>query len=120
MDVSESYNDSQICLNNPLGMATGLIEEKQIRAKSHYNESTKPRYARLNGLGAWCPKQTPSQLQVDLSDLHYICAVATQGYDEMGYFTTKYKLLLRTGEKTDFYEDAHGNQVFFAKSFFHV
>ena len=82
-----------------------------MQAKSYYNETTLPHYARLAGPGAWCPKQTPTWLEIDLIILHCICAVATQGYYEQGSFTTRYMLVLKTGDLNETYKDASGNAV---------
>ncbi len=92
-------------------METGLISSQQIREKSSYNSTTSRLKARLAGPSAWCPRGLPNFLQVDLIVLHYICAVATQGFYEQGYFTTKYSISLKAGERKDYYQDRNGMQV---------
>lgn len=111
VDISAFHGDNETCLTSPLGMETGLIRNGQIGAKNYYNRTTFPRYARLAGPNAWCPAELPSYLQVDLIVLHYICAFATQGFYEQGFFTKKYSISLKAGDKSNFYQDANGNPV---------
>ncbi len=92
-------------------METGLISNQQIEARSSYNRTTFRFNARLAGPSAWCPRALPNYLQVDLIVLHYICAVATQGFYEQGYFTTKYSISLKAGVKKDYYQDRNGMMV---------
>ncbi|KAJ7323754.1 chromatin-modulating protein mrc1 [Desmophyllum pertusum] len=105
------FDDDESCLSSPLGVETGVITQQQMKAKSYYNETTLPHYARLAGHGAWCPKQTPNWLQIDLIIIHCICAVATQGHYEQGSFTTIYFLVLKTGDRKDYYKAASGNAI---------
>ncbi|KAL9950407.1 hypothetical protein ACROYT_G042895 [Oculina patagonica] len=102
------HGDNETCLSSPLGMETGLISNEQIEARSSYNRTTFRFNARLAGPSAWCPRALPNYLQVDLIVLHYICAVATQGFYEQGYFTTKYSISLKAGVKKDYYQDRNG------------
>ena len=92
-------------------METGLIKDHQMRGSSYYNATTSARFGRLAGPGAWCAKKAPYGLHVDLIILHYICAVATQGFYEQGYFVTKYKLWLKTDGQGDLYRDVNGTTV---------
>ena len=110
-NISAFHGDNETCLSSPLGMETGLIPNRQIQARSSYNSTTSPQYGRLAGPGAWCPDEVSNYLQVDLIALHFICAIATQGFYEQGYFTTKYSISLKAGDRKHFYEDANGNNV---------
>ncbi|KAL9950408.1 hypothetical protein ACROYT_G042896 [Oculina patagonica] len=104
------YGDNGTCLSSPLGVETGLIQEHQMTSGSSYNITTTPRYGRLAGPGAWCEKKTkePNYLEIDLIVLHYICAIATQGFYEQGYFTKEYMVFLRVGDKGDYYTTKNG------------
>lgn len=110
-DIPAFFVDNKTCLSSPLGVETGLIQDHQMRASSSYNKTTWPHFGRLAGPGAWCPKEIPYILQIKLIVLHYICAVATQGSYEHGYFATKYTLFLRTDGQGALYEDLNGNKV---------
>lgn len=110
-DIPAFFVDNETCLNSPLGVETGLIKNSQLRTSSHYNKTTLARFGRLAGPGAWCPKETPYSFHVDLIVLHYICAVATQGFYEQGYFVTKYTLLLQVDGQGASYEDVNGIKV---------
>ena len=55
-----------------------------------------PDRGRLNGEAAWSPSNnndTDDYLQIDLGDMFFICAVATQGHPLRDEWTTSYKLL---------------------------
>ena len=110
-DIPAFFVDKETCLSSPLGVETGLIKDHQITANSYYNFTTYAHFGRLAGPGAWCAKKDPYILIVDLIFLHYICAVATQGFYEQGYFVTKYTLLLKTDGQGALYEDSNGNKV---------
>ena len=105
--------DNETCLGFPLGVETGAIQDQQMNASSSFNETTLPRQARLAKPGAWCPKQVPAHLKIDLVILHSICAVATQGFFEQGYFTTQYWIRLGTGNLTELYADAKRGKVIY-------
>lgn len=92
-------------------METGLIKDDQMKGNSIYNSSTTARFGRLAGPVAWCGKKAPYILNVDLTVLHYICAVATQGFYEQGYFVTQYTLALKTDGQGTLYEDSNGIKV---------
>lgn len=54
-----------------------------------------PDRGRLNGEGAWSPgnnNDTDDYLQINLGDVFFICAVATQGHPLRNEWTTGYKL----------------------------
>lgn len=110
-DIPAFFVDNETCLNSPLGVETGLIKDRQLKTSSYYNATTRPHFGRLAGPGAWCPKETPYILHVDLIFLHYICAVATQGFYEQGYFVTKYTLFLHVDGQGALYEDVNGIKV---------
>ena len=110
-DIPAFFVDNETCLSSPLGVETGLIKDHQMTGGSYYNSTTYPRFGRLAGPSAWCPKRPPYILNVDLIILHYICAVATQGFYEQGYFVTKYTLLLKTDGQGALYADSNGNKV---------
>jgi hypothetical protein len=50
--------------------------------------------ARLHGSSSWRPYFNDNNpwLQIDLGEIHYVCAVATQGDPYYWQMTTKYKL----------------------------
>lgn len=110
VDISAFYGD-ETCLSSPLGVETGLIKDYQMTARSKYNQTTSARHARLAGPGAWCSKQIPSLLRIDLIVLHFICAVTSQGFYEQGYYATKYMILLKTGVVKDYYKERDGTLV---------
>ena len=110
-DIPAFFVDNETCLNSPVGVETSLIKDHQMKASSSYNWTTKPRFGRLAGHGAWCAKETPYILRVDLIVLHYICAVATQGFYEQGYFVSKYTLFLSRDDQGALYEDVNGIKV---------
>ena len=106
------FVDNETCLSSPLGVETGLIKDYQMRGNAIYNSTTSGRFGRLAGPGAWCGNKVPYiSLKVDLIVLHYICAVATQGFYEQGYFVTNYTLFLKTDGQGAFYEDSKGIKV---------
>lgn len=92
-------------------METGLIKDHQMTGSSYYNSTTYPHFGRLAGPSAWCAKKEPYILIIDLIVLHYICAVATQGFHEQGYFVTQYTLGLKTDGQRALYEDSNGISV---------
>jgi len=105
------FVDNETCLSSPLGVETGLIKDHQMRGSSSYNSTNRARFGRLAGPGAWCTEKAPYAFHVDLIVLHYICAVATQGFYEQGYFATKYTLVLKTDGQKALYEDSNGIKV---------
>lgn len=92
-------------------METGLIKDHQMTGNTYYNSTTYASFGRLAGPGAWCGKKDPSILHVDLTVLHYICAVATQGFYDQGYFATEYRLVLKTDGQGTPYADSNGIRV---------
>ncbi|PAV78518.1 hypothetical protein WR25_09560 isoform N [Diploscapter pachys] len=76
------------CNSQPLGMASGAIEDSQITASSSFDkQSVGPQNARLHtelASGAWCPKpqihsSSYEYLQISLNGTHLITGVETQG-----------------------------------------
>ena len=54
---------------------------------------------RLHGIKGWCPKTSSDKtdyLQLDTGSVHYVCAVATQGFKGGTWRTTSYKVHLST------------------------
>ena len=94
-------------------METGLIKYQQLSVSSFYNATTLPSQARIAGPGAWCLKEDPGFLKIDLRILHNICAVATQGFYEQGYYTTNYLLALGRGHLKDYYVDTADFKVMY-------
>lgn len=111
--VSAFFVDNETCLGLPLGMETGVVKYQQMRSSSFYNATTFLNKARLAGPDAWCSKRDPSFLKIDLKILHNICAVATQGYFEQGYYTTNYLLALGTGDLKNYYKGTVDFQVMY-------
>ena len=77
-----------------------------------------PYYGRLlenRGNGGWCPKTETDRtdyLQVDMSTMLSVCAVATQGQKINNERTTSYKLQLSTdGVTWNAYEEASTAKV---------
>ena len=111
-DIPAFFVNNETCLSSPLGVEMGLIKDHQIRGNCRYNSTTAALFGRLAGPGAWCGEKAGlSNLRVDLTVLHYICAVATQGFYEQGYFVTKYALLLRKDGQGTLYEDPNEIKV---------
>ena len=78
------------------------IPDARMTASTIYNSAYYPYYGRLNGNrgnGVWCPKTKRDRtdyLQVNMSAVHSVCAVATQGHRADSQRTTSYKLHLST------------------------
>ncbi|XP_022810342.1 lactadherin-like [Stylophora pistillata] len=66
--------------------------------------------------GGWCPKTTGDRtdyLQVDMGSVLSVCAVATQGEEELLEWTTNYKLCLSIdGSTCNLYEEKNKTKVF--------
>ncbi|PFX14773.1 Lactadherin [Stylophora pistillata] len=104
----------------PVGVAdTNTIPDARMTASSFYDSYRHPYYGRLNetrGSGAWCPKTKSNRtdyLQVDMGEVRFLCAVATQGYRRSSVWTTSYKLQLSTdGVTWNTYEETNIEKVF--------
>ena len=62
-------------------------------------DSCYPGNGRLHGIKGWCPKTSSDKtdyLQLDTGSVHYVCAVATQGFKGGTWRTTSYKVHLST------------------------
>ena len=74
-----------------------IIPDFRMAASSLHSTEHYPYYARLNnrrGRGAWCPKTISYRtdyLQVDMGQVHTVCAVATHGA-RVNNWTTRYKV----------------------------
>lgn len=72
-----------------------------MTASTIFNSRYRPSYGRLNGqMGGkcWAPKTAVNSshyLQVDMGEVRYVCALATQGSGS-NEWTTSYKLHLST------------------------
>eukprot|EP00794_Sanderia_malayensis_P006277 gene6277-6998_t len=87
--------------DQPLGIADGRISDNRISSSSYLKGSLhlRPRFARLNGLNAWCSQiqvnsRVGEYLQIDFKDYTKVTGFATQGYVMSGqkYYLTKYKV----------------------------
>ena len=83
-----------------------IIPDVRMTASTYYDSDYYPYYGRLNGnrgYGAWCPTTATDRtdyLQVDMGAVHLVCAVATQGENDLSEWTTSYKVHLSTYEVT--------------------
>jgi len=73
-------------------MESKAIRDAQIKASSYHSASFYPWFARLNYAHRWHPvkQRTGDWVQVDLSSVKTVTAVATQGTSL--YVTTKYSI----------------------------
>jgi hypothetical protein len=71
-----------------------LVPDHRFTATSVYDNNYLPYKGRLGDNSAWRAKTTSANdyLQIDLGDMFYICAVATQGYSNFPY-VKKYKVM---------------------------
>ena len=111
VNIPAFFVGNETCLSSPLGVEMGLIKDHQMTGNSYYNSTTSARFGRLAGPNAWCGKQDPSILHVDLIVLHYICAISTQGFYEQGYFVAQYTLVLKKDGQGTKYADSNGIRV---------
>ncbi|XP_032240781.2 uncharacterized protein LOC5515249 isoform X2 [Nematostella vectensis] len=70
--------------SDPLGVESGLIDNKAIRATSWITIDDNPKNARLNnieGEGAWCPRTVDQSqfLEINIGHVTRVTSVATQG-----------------------------------------
>lgn len=76
------------------------IPDARMTASSFLDSRYYPYYGRLNerrGHGGWCTKTKYGRtdyLQVDMGEVRFVCAVATQGLRRRSAWTTSYKLHL--------------------------
>ncbi|KAL9987757.1 hypothetical protein ACROYT_G002114 [Oculina patagonica] len=83
------------CQAQAIGVANRL-PDKSFSASSSRSDD-EPYKGRLNGNGAWSPSKKDDAddfLQIDLGDLFFICALATQGHPLQDEWTKSYKLHL--------------------------
>ena len=73
-----------------------------MTASTMFNMGFRPSYGRQNGQRGgkgWTPKTTINSshyLQVDMGEVRYVCALATQGSGRYIDWTTSYKIHLST------------------------
>ena len=76
---------------------TNIFPEKSFSASSS-REGDEPNNARLrSGMGAWSPRDNSNAddyLEINLRNVFFICAVATQGSPHHEEWTKSYKLYL--------------------------
>eukprot|EP00794_Sanderia_malayensis_P003344 gene3344-3833_t len=86
----------------PLGLQDGSIQSRNITASSYLDRNFLPSYARLhgNGHGGWCAaKQDKNQfIQVDLTAMHTISGISTQGYKTYSDWVTSYNLQYKSDD----------------------
>ena len=102
----------------PLGIESGKILESAITASSFYDDNFKPAYGRLNvyrGSCAWTTTgagRVNAWIQVDLSDIMSVTAVATQGRCVWDEWVESYTISYSTdGEKWEFYKESGSIKV---------
>lgn len=103
----------------PVGVADkNTIPDARMTASSVHSSSHHPYYGRLNetrGFGLWCPETRSNRtdyLQVDMAEVRFLCAVATQEYRTSSVWTTSYKLQLSTdGVTWNTYEETNIEKV---------
>ena len=81
------------------------IPDLRMTASSYPSSFFYPHYGRLSenrGNGAWCTRWSTTDrteyLQVDMGEVHSVCAVATQGERISQEWTKSYKVHLSTDE----------------------
>ena len=93
-----------------VGFEYGIMYDSSLAASSSLHNNA-PWFARLAGEKAWCPQTNSSDeyLEVTLTSLHSICALATQGLHEIGAYTKTYRLQLSIdGLKWEWYTHVSG------------
>jgi hypothetical protein len=77
-----------------------LVPDHRFAATSVFDNNYLPYKGRLGVISAWAPKTNlvaNDYLQIDLGDVFYICAVATQGSGHSpNEYVKKYKVLYST------------------------
>ena len=88
----------EACQTQAINLANSNIHSDKRFTASSFLANNKPYKARLrNTLGAWLPssnKNANDYLEVELGDVFFICAVATQGHPLRRQWTKSYKLHL--------------------------
>jgi hypothetical protein len=88
------------CSNHSVGIpSSSLVPDHRFTATSVYDDRYQPYNGRLGASSAWDPRTNAAgqYLQIDLGDVFYICAVATQGSGHGAIeYVTKYKVLYST------------------------
>ena len=96
------------CQTQAIGVANRLSNTSF--SASSWRLGDEPHKGRLNGDGAWSPgkfNDPDDYLQIDLGDVFFICAVATQGHgSRRNEWTTSYKLQLLRTEWTIYKENS--------------
>ena len=91
----------EACQTQAVNLANSNIHSDKRFTASSFLANNEPYKARLrNTLGAWLPSSnnnTNDYLEVELGDVFFICAVATQGHplDDQGTISFKLHLFLR-------------------------
>uniref|UniRef100_A0A8D0GV37 F5/8 type C domain-containing protein n=1 Tax=Sphenodon punctatus TaxID=8508 RepID=A0A8D0GV37_SPHPU len=106
-----------------LGMQDGTISDENLSASSAWSDSTAAKHSRLEsseGDGAWCPAgpvypNDAEYLEIDLSQLHFLTLVGTQGRHAGGHgkeFARTYRLhYSRDRHRWLAWRDRWGNEV---------
>ena len=88
----------EACQTQAVNLANSNIHSDKRFTASSFLANNEPYKARLrNTLGAWLPSSnnnTNDYLEVELGDVFFICAVATQGHPLRRQWTRSYKLHL--------------------------
>ena len=88
----------EACQTQAINLANSNIHSDKRFTASSFLANNEPYKARLrNTLGAWLPNSnnnTNDYLEVELGDVFFICAVATQGHPLRRQWTKSYKLHL--------------------------
>ena len=88
----------EACQTQAVNLANSNIHSDKRFTASSFLANNEPHKARLrNTLGAWLPSSnnnTNDYLEVELGDVFFICAVATQGHPLRRQWTKSYKLHL--------------------------
>ena len=92
--------------------SSDAISDGSFSASSSYNNNRRPWVGRLNlNSRGWLPETNTNPadyLQIDLLYDYVICAVATQGADDVDQWITKYKIQLSLND-TIFYSYRENN-----------
>ena len=92
--------------------SSDAIPDGSFSASSSYNNNRRPWVGRLNlNSRGWLPETNTNPadyLQIDLLYDYVICAVATQGADDVDQWITKYKIQLSLND-TIFYSYRENN-----------
>ena len=94
------------CQTEPVGVANRLLPNSFSASSLRLGDE--PYKGRLNGEGAWSPSSnnnTNDYLQINLGDVYFICAVATQGHPLRDEWTSSYKLYLLLASWTVYKEN---------------